>query len=86
MYINDVTDLLLNCAISKIFADDLKSYIPVRSEADLVNFKRYMAPNIHGYMACLCGLQRGSCPWHPKNANGCLLLINPAVSYLKMTL
>ena len=42
MYINDVTDMLPNCAISKIFADDLKSYIPVRSEADLVNYKRLL--------------------------------------------
>ena len=32
VYINDVTDMLPNCAISKIFADDLKSYIPITSE------------------------------------------------------
>jgi hypothetical protein len=42
VYINDVTDMLPNCAISKIFADDLKSYIPITSEADLLNYKRLL--------------------------------------------
>ena len=42
VYINGVTDMLPNCAISKIFADDLKSYIPITSEADLLNYKRLL--------------------------------------------
>ena len=43
LFVNDLTNCLPPCAISKFFADDLKSYVPITSNSSIDDFSQLLA-------------------------------------------